>query len=273
MKTFKKLAGVTALTLALGSSAISAHPLWMLPSEFSLSTDEGHWITVDATASHGVFSFDKGLSLNNVTIYRPGGEPQRMGPYFKGERRSVFDLQLNDQGTYKIELKTPERYFTNFVVGGRDTQRRIFANKQEAQSQLPDEAREVTTTAVQNISVFYVSQKAPTRHVLEVTGQGFEMDAVTHPSDIVVGEAAEFRFTFDGEPLADIAVEVVPHGTAFRSSRLQTDLVTDTDGRITFTPELSGPHLLSANVRFDADGVLADQAAINFLMTFEAVPQ
>jgi uncharacterized GH25 family protein len=273
MKAVKKMAGAAAITMALASAGAVAHPLWMLPSEFNLSTDEGHWITVDATASHGVFSFDKPISLNSVTIYRPAGERQRMGSYFKGERRSVFDLQLNDQGTYKVELKTPERYMTRFVVGGRDTQRRIMANKQEAASQLPDDARDVVTMAMQNISVFYVSQKAPTRNVLEVTGEGFEMDAITHPSDIVVGEPATFRFTFNGEPLVETPVEVVPHGTAYRSSRLQTDLVTDAEGRVSFTPELAGPHLLSANARFAGDGVLADEVGVNFLFSFEAIPE
>ncbi|MFN3881281.1 MAG: DUF4198 domain-containing protein [Nitrincola lacisaponensis] len=273
MKAVKKLVSATAISLVLVGTGAQAHPMWMLPSEFNLSTDEGHWITVDATASHGVFSFDKPISLANVTIYRPAGERQRMGSYFKGERRSVFDLQLNDQGTYKVELKTPERYMTRFVVGGRDTQRRIMANKLEAASQLPDEAREVVTMAMQNISVFYVSQKAPTRTVLEVTGEGFEMDAITHPSDIVVGEPASFRFTYNGEPLVDTAIEVVPHGTAYRSSRQQVDLQTDSDGRVSFVPEMAGPHLLTANARFMGDGVLADEVGVNFLFSFEAIPQ
>ncbi|QEW06542.1 DUF4198 domain-containing protein [Nitrincola iocasae] len=273
MKAVKKMAGAAAITLALASAGAVAHPLWMLPSEFNLSTDEGHWITVDATASHGVFSFDKPVSLNNVTIYLPSGERQRMGSYYKGQRRSVFDLQLNDLGTYKVELRTPERYMTRYVVGGRDTQRRIMANKQQAAAQLPDDARDVVTMAMQNVSVFYVSQKAPTQEVLAVTGQGFEMDAITHPSDIVVGESATFRFTFNGEPLVDAPVEVVPHGTAYRSSRQQIDLVTDAEGRVSFAPEMAGPHLLSANVRFDGDGVLADEVGVNFLFSFEAIPE
>lgn len=273
MKAVKNIAKMAAITLALVSTHTFAHPMWMLPSEFNLSTDEGHWITVDATASHGVFSFDKPVSLNNVTVYRPAGERQRMGPYYKGQRRSVFDLQLNDLGTYKVELKAPERFVTRYVVGGRDTQRRIMASKQEAKDQLPEGARDVITTAMQNISVFYVSQKTPTRTVLEITGEGFEMDAITHPSDIVVGEPATFRFTFNGEPLADASLEVVPHGTAYRSSRQQLDLVTDADGRVSFTPDIAGPHLLSANLRFNGDGVLADQRAINYLFSFEAIPE
>ncbi|WP_375056117.1 DUF4198 domain-containing protein [Zobellella sp. DQSA1] len=259
--------------LALVAGGASAHPIWMLPSEFSLSTEEAHWITVDATASHGVFSFDKPIGLDNVTLYGPANEPRRIGPYFKGQRRSVFDMELADSGTYKVELRSPERYFTSYVVGGRDTQRRIFGNKVEIQSELPKAAREVTTFAAQTISAFYVTKQAPSQAVLAVTGKGFELDALTHPSDVVVGEEARFRFTFDGEPVAELKVEVVPHGTAFRDSRMQTELVTDQDGVVRFTPELAGPHLLSTNLRRTIDSPLADQAGVNYLLSFEALPE
>ena len=260
-------------SLALLAGSAVAHPLWMLPSEFSLSTEEAHWITVDATASHGVFSVDKPIGLDNVTLYNPANEPSRIGPYFKGHRRSVFDVELTDAGTYKAELRTPERYFTHYVVGKRNTQRRIFGNKTEVQEQLPAAAREVKTYAVQTISAFYVTKQAPTREVLAPTGKGFELDALTHPSDIVAGEEAAFRFTFDGSPVADLKVEVVPYGTAYRDARRQTELVTNDNGEVRFTPEQGGPHLLSTSLRRPIDSPLADQAGVNYLLTFEAMPE
>ncbi|RAU17529.1 DUF4198 domain-containing protein [Nitrincola tibetensis] len=273
MSKAKKLLGAAALSVGLIAGHAAAHPMWMLPSEFNLSTDEGHWITVDATASHGVFSFDKPLGVDNVAIYRPGGERERVGPYFKGQRRSVFDVQLNEQGTYKVELVTPVRYMTSYVVGGRDTARRIMGNKLEIASQLPEDARDVRTTMVQNIIQFYVTQKAPTRIVLEPTGQGFELNAITHPSDIVIGEEASFKFTFNGEPVADLDVEVVPGGTAWRSSRMQMDLKTDSEGVLRFTPEKTGPHLLSTNMRRSIDSPLADQAGVTYMLSFEVIPE
>ncbi|NHI01038.1 hypothetical protein OJHNALOF_02072 [Oceanimonas sp. MB9] len=267
----KMKASIAALALLAGS--VSAHPLWMLPSEFSLSVEEAKWITVDATASHGVFSFDKPVGLDYVTIYNPANEPGRIGSYFKGQRRSVFDLELTDSGTYKVELRTPERYITNYVIGKRNTQRRIFGNKQEVQEQLPEAAREVTTYAVQSISAFYVTKQAPSREVLAATGKGFELDALTHPSDIVVGEEAGFRFTFNGEPVKDLKVEVVPYGTNYRDDRRQTELMTDANGEVHFTPEQGGPHLLSTGLRQPVDSPLADQAGVNYLLTFEAMPE
>ncbi|KAA0875353.1 DUF4198 domain-containing protein [Nitrincola tapanii] len=273
MKKIKMLALASGLSLSLLGVQVSAHPMWMLPSEFNVSTEEGHWVTVDATASHGVFGFDKAIPVDQVAIFRPGGERQRMGSYFKGQRRSVFDFELTEQGTYKVELAMSPRYMTSYNIGGRDTQRRVMGNKVEVASQIPKEAREIQTTMMQNIAAFYVTQKAPTREVLELKGQGFELDAITHPSDLVVGEEAELRFLFNGAPVVGLHAEWVPGGTAFRSSRLQQDLTTDKDGRIRFTPEHSGPHLLSINMRQEGDGVLADQVAVNYLLSVEVAPQ
>lgn len=259
--------------LALVATSASAHPVWMLPSEFNVSSDIAHWVTVDGTASHGVFSFDKPIGLDNVTVYDPAGNPARIGPYYKGQRRSVFDLALSEVGTYKVELRNPPRYVTTYTIGKRNTERRIMANKQEAAAQVPTKAQGVTTYAMQNISAFYVTRNTPSDTVLKSSGQGLELQPLTHPSDVVVGEAARFRLTFDGQPLADRKVEVVGHGTQWRDGRQQQDLVSDQDGVVAFTPAQRGPHLLSANIEQVSRSPLADKVEINYLLTFEVLPQ
>lgn len=259
--------------LALVATSASAHPVWMLPSEFNVSSDTAHWVTVDGTASHGVFSFDKPIGLDNVTVYDPAGNPARIGPYYKGQRRSVFDLALSEVGTYKVELRNPPRYVTTYTIGKRNTERRIMANKQEAAAQVPAKAQGGTTYAMQNISAFYVTRNTPSDTVLKSSGQGLELQPLTHPSDVVVGEAARFRLTFDGQPLAERKVEVVGHGTQWRDGRQQQDLVSDQDGVVAFTPAQRGPHLLSANIEQVSRSPLADKVEINYLLTFEVLPQ
>lgn len=259
--------------LALVATSASAHPVWMLPSEFNVSSDTAHWVTVDGTASHGVFSFDKPIGLDNVTVYDPAGNPARIGPYYKGQRRSVFDLALSEVGTYKVELRNPPRYVTTYTIGKRNTERRIMANKQEATAQVPAKAQGVTTYAMQNISAFYVTRNTPSDTVLKSSGQGLELQPLTHPSDVVVGEAARFRLTFDGQPLAERKVAVVGHGTQWRDGRQQQDLVSDQDGVVAFTPAQRGPHLLSANIEQVSRSPLADKVEINYLLTFEVLPQ
>lgn len=263
--------GAAALSLAFLAPSVRAHPMWMLPSEFNLSTEESFWVTVDATAAHGVFTFDKPLGLDSVNIYSPKGDRQRIGSYFKGKRRSVFDLEIDTDGTYKVALTTPQRYFTTYEIGTRNTKRRIFANKQEAE--VPEGAKNVKTIAVQAISAFYVTQGAPSDKVLKITGKGFELHPLTHPSDVVTKEQARFKFTFDGEPLANMDVEITPHGTAWRDSREQMDLKTDKNGVVTFKPTIAGPHLLMTSMRKDVKSSLADAAGVNYHLTFEVLSQ
>ena len=259
-----------ALSAALLAPTVQSHPVWMLPSEFNLSTEEAFWITVDATAAHGVFSFDKPIGLDNVSIYGPEGDRSRIGPYFKGQRRSVFDLQLEAPGTYKVEMRAQPRYMTTYVIGERNTSRRAFGSKLEVE--LPEGAREVRTTQVQTITGFYVTHRTPSTKVLETTGEGFELHALTHPSDVAQGEEARFKFTYDGKPAAGMKVELVPHGTAWRDSRQQMDLESDAEGVVRFTPQVTGPHLLTASLRMDIDSPLADAAGVNYLLTFEVLP-
>lgn len=271
-----KWSTAVALSSAFMATNVQAHSLWMLPGEFNLSTEESTWITVDATASNSVFAVDKPIALDQVSIYSADGKRHRIGSYFKGKRRSVFDFEIDQEGTYKVELRPQVRYMTFYEMGEKNTRKRIFANKQEAE--VPKGAKNVKTIAVQSIAGFYVTQKAPSDKVLETTGKGFELHALTHPSDIVEQEESRFKFTYNGKPVANTTVEITPHGTAWRSAREEMELTTDKEGVVTFTPEKIGPHLLIISMRKDIDkddanSVLADSMSVNYHLTFEVLPQ
>lgn len=270
--------GVAAVSLAsvFAAAQVQAHSLWMLPSEFSLSTDETTWVTVDATASNTVFAVDKPLGLDKVSIYNPDGKKHRMGPYFKGHRRSVFDFEVASEGTYKVEFRPDQRYMTLFEMGEKNERKRIFGNKQEVN--VPKGAKKVRTVAMQSIAEFYVTQKGPSGEVLKTTGKGFELHALTHPSDIVEQEESLFKFTYNGKPVANTKVDITAHGTAWRSAREEMELTTDKNGVVAFTPTKVGPHLLIISMRQDIDkkdarSVLADSMGVNYHLTFEVLAQ
>lgn len=261
---------VLALTAA---SWAQAHPVWMLPSEFNVSSDEAWWITVDASVSHSVFHPDGPIGLDTLRLLNPKGERLPSASVSRGQRRSVFDLQLSEQGTYLAELRLPTRNVTTYQLGARNTVRRMLGTKQELQAQIPADAREVKTTAYQIVSRFYVTRKAPTRTVLTPTGQGLELLPVTHPADIVVGEVAVFRLTRDGKPLAGAEAELVPHGTYYRNDRRQTVLKTDAAGEIRFVPAQMGPYLLTVSVETASTTPLIDAESALFYLSFEAQGQ
>lgn len=270
--------GVAAVSLAsvFATAQAQAHSLWMLPSEFNLSTDENTWVTVDATASNSVFAVDKPLGLDKVSIYSPDGKKHRIGSYFKGQRRSVFDFEIASEGTYKVELRPDQRYMTLFEMGEKNQRKRIFGNK--LQVSIPKGAKNVRTVAMQSIAGFYVTQKGPSNTVLETTGKGFELHALTHPSDIVEQEESLFKFTYNGKPVANTKVDITPHGTVWRNAREEMELMTNENGVVGFTPNKVGPHLLIISMRTDIDkkdsrSALADSMGVNYHLTFEVLPQ
>ena len=269
-KRFAKKIGLTAaLTLSAAGTAL-AHPLWLLPHEFNLSGEESEWVTVDASASHTVFNYDKGVGLDNVSIIAPDGSKQRIGSYFKGHRRSVFDLEIDQTGTWKLAGARPPVFFTHYVAGKRNAEKRLFADKQEAQAKLPKDARDVVTKQYMVSSISYITWQAPTNTVLKLKNKGLELAGPTHPNDVVSGEEAEFQLFLDGKPQANVEIELTPHGTKYRDDRKMQKLKTDTNGMVKFTPDLAGPWYLSAYIELNSNNPRADKIGHLLYMTFES---
>lgn len=269
---FKKIIMISAVLFSgVFATASQAHPLWILPSEFSTSGEDDTWLTFDVTASHTVFGFDKGVGLETVRVFSPDGDTNRLGSYFKGHRRSVFDLQLAQDGTYKVFAQRPKFYFTSYKAGKRDTPKRMMADKVEAKKRLPENARDINTMLIDMSSVVYVTRNAPTDEVYKPTGKGLELNPITHPNDIVQGEAVEFEFLLNGKPQAGVEVEITPGGTRYRNERNSIEITTSESGRVVFTPQQAGPWLLSANYTAPSESPLADTVEAIRYLTFEVI--
>ena len=87
------------------SPLASSHDRWILPSDFNVSaeSEEIVWITSDVSASNQVFMMDKPFSASDVRVLQPNGKPTSPSSSYTGGRKSVFDVQLMQDGTYKFE--------------------------------------------------------------------------------------------------------------------------------------------------------------------------
>ena len=123
MKTFKFSAvalGITALLLAQPSLA---HRFWLLPSTFTLSGNE-QWVTVDAAISNDLFYPNHvPLRLDNMAVTAPDGSPVEIQNAATGKLRSVFDVHLVQQGTYRI-AENGNTYFARWTENGEPQRRR-----------------------------------------------------------------------------------------------------------------------------------------------------
>jgi len=75
----------------------------------------------------------------------------------------------------------------------------------------------------------------PTTTIFTPTGVGIELIPVTHPNDLVVGEAATFQLLRDGQPLAEADVTVARGGTRYRNNPEEMTVKTGADGRFSVT--------------------------------------
>lgn len=265
MKTFVKN---ISLALVLGSAAsVQAHPLWLLPSEFVLSGDEPTWITVDASASNHVFIYDHGIPLDSAKVTSPDGKTRPVGAYFKGQRRSVFDLQLDQPGTWKLSAARPATHITYYEHNGE--RNRLFASKSDAKAKAPKGATLGPTTLYHTTTQAYVTWGAPSKTVLETSGKGLELAASTHPNDMVKDEKVTLQFLLNGKPAANIDVDATPGNTLYRDDRLEVHGTTDADGYFSFTPTLAGPWLIGAHTEYEVDQPQADKEAHLLYLTLE----
>ncbi|MGR5068394.1 DUF4198 domain-containing protein [Vibrio alfacsensis] len=272
MKTKMKavaLASVMAMGLAAATTA-QAHPRWVLPSHFTVSKEGGDWLTFDVTASHGTFVFDKPAGSEQAFVIMPDGRSERPNFVVRGKRRSMFDFYFEEEGTHKVAINNQPSYYTQYKAGRRDTVKRAKASKADRASVIPEKARDVVTLLSYTRAESYVTVGMPTEKVFEIEGKWLEMKPLTHPSDIIEGEEVIFQFFFNGEPQQGVTAKITREGTLYRNHQEQIDVVSDIDGKITFTPEVAGRYLMKANYKGELkNDPLADKTSANVHLTFE----
>ncbi|HHB1592564.1 TPA: DUF4198 domain-containing protein [Vibrio campbellii] len=272
MKTKMKavaLASVMAMGLAAATTA-QAHPRWVLPSHFTVSKEGGDWLSFDVTASHGTFVFDKPAGSEQALVIMPDGRSERPNFVVRGKRRSMFDFYFEEEGTHKVAINNQPSYYTQYKAGRRDTVKWAKASKADRASVIPEKARDVVTQLSYTRAESYVTVGMPTEKALEIEGKLLEMKPLTHPSDIIEGEEVIFQFFFNGEPQQGVTAEITREGTLYRNHQEQIDVVSDKDGKITFTPEVAGRYLMKANYKGELkNDPLADKASANVHLTFE----
>jgi uncharacterized GH25 family protein len=259
---------LTSLLLATAISAPAlAHTLWIVPSHFVLSKT-GSWVSADLSAANMTFVADKGIGVDNVALYTPDGKKQAIEHKYQGKRKSQVDVELNAEGTYKLELGGPARFGTMYKVG--DERKRLMADKKTRAKELPANATEVVTSQSRSRSVTFITVNKPTSDVLALKNQGLEFKSSVHPADIVAGEPVTFTFLVDGKVQAGVELEVSYEGERYRNEAGRVQHKTDASGQFTYTPVEAGVFMIEASYESASDSELADQIREGLTVTLEA---
>jgi len=249
----------------------SAHKAWLLPSQ-TVIAGETPWITVDAAVSNDLFYFNHvPLQIDTLAIIAPDGSRMAAQNGSTGKYRNVFDVELTQQGTYRIGTFNNSVTATWEVNGER---KRWRGDASKLASALPTGAQKLEVG--QNISRVetFVTNGTPNETALKPSGLGLEMIPVTHPNDLFAGEESTMRFQIDGKPAAGLKVEIVSGGTRYRNAQDEIAVTTDANGEIKVTWPNAGMYWLDATTEDSQVSIpQASKRRLGYVATLEVLPQ
>jgi len=242
----KQILGLVA-TVALAAMAVvpaSAHRQWMMPSSTVLSGDDV-WVTVDAAVSNDLFYFEhQPLRLDTMKAWAPDGTEVQLENKATGRYRSTFDVHLTQKGTYRI-ASVSDGLMGSYDLNGKTERLPRGTTAANLAERIPAGATNVKTAEANNRNEIFVTVGEPTTTLFKPVGKGIELVPVTHPNDLIAGEAATFQFLLDGKPAADLPVTVIPGGIRYRDQLGEQHLKTGADGKVEVTWPEAGMYWLN----------------------------
>ncbi len=259
-----------ALAMSLPFAA-QAHKMWMVPSATNVSGADP-WVTVDAAVSNDLFYPDHmPVAVDRVVVTAPDGQTAKTENAVTGQYRSVFDVHLTQQGTYKIAA----------VNGGLFASYELNGEKKRWRGEAPNLAKEIPAGA-KNVEVSesinrvetFVTNGKPGGGALKPSGKGLELVPVTQVTDLASGEPATFQLLLDGKPAAGLKVTAIAGETRYRNAQDEIDSTTGKDGKFTLNWPHAGMYWINASTQDEKTSVKqAKQRRLSYSATLEVLPQ
>jgi uncharacterized GH25 family protein len=260
---------LTLLGIAvLGTAAVSAsaHTPYLAPSEFAPRA--GQTIALDASFAETFFVPEAVFDDSRFAITRPDGSAAAPDAVQVMKTRTVAEYTLpTGNGTYRLSTgpRLGALFRTWEVNGKRESSR-------DASVKIPAGAKVIANFQSLTLAETYISVGAPDRTALAARGTGLEFVAVTHPSDLYVGETFEFVVQYDGKPLANQKVEVTEAvWTSDRKPQVDA-LETDANGHVRLKLQHAGTFLALSRHRTPAPaGAPVAEYSHSYTLTFRVL--
>lgn len=246
-----------------------AHTPYLLPNSFDVQPKG--MIGVDASFSEKFFIPDVAFGDTAFAVIAPDGERIPFGDIHQFRQRTSAEQKLPDQkGTYR--LTTGPRLGAVFRTWERNGK---VESARDPQQPVPPDAKLLSHYQSLSISESYVTAAGvPSKGALAPYGKGLEIVAVTHPSDLFVGEKFNFIVQYDGKPLANQKVSIYRSAMDLASQNTVQSISTDADGKVALPLEKSGIYLALVRYRTAAPvGATAPMYGNNYTLTFRVLDQ
>ena len=266
----RSLAVAIALATVIPATAL-AHKAWMMPSQ-TVIAGTNPWITVDAAVSNDLFYFNHvPLRTEGLVITAPDGSKVEAQNLATGKYRTVFDVELTQQGTYRIATVN-SGLSGSWEEDGKP--KRWRGTPASFATEVPKDAKNLQVSqSIGRIETF-VTNGSPNDTALKTTGEGLELVPVTHPNDLFAGEEAKFKLLVDGKPAAGLEFEITRGGTRYRNAQEEIKVTTNAQGEFSVTWPEAGMYWLETGTQ-DAKTSLpqAKQRRLSYVATLIVLPQ
>lgn len=265
------------LALALSLAALlpfsaSAHKQWLQPSATVIAGNDP-WITVNAAVSNNLFYFDHvPMRTGSIVVTAPDGSNVAIANAHTGKLRSVFDVQLNQAGTWRV-ASVNAGLMANWTEDGKPKRWRGNADTFAKEVDTSKEGLRVSET-VGRVETF-ITNGNPNDTALALTGKGIELQAVGgHVNDLFAGETSTFKVFIDGAPAAGLEFEIIRGDTRYRNAQEEIKATSDTNGQISVTWPSAGMYWLETTSSDNKTSVAqASQRRLSYVATLEVLPQ
>jgi uncharacterized GH25 family protein len=259
------------LALLLPTAAL-AHKGWLMPSKTVLNVNQ--WITVDAGTSSDPFIKDhNAMRLDNLLITAPDGSTVAPENLSSGKLRSTFDLQLTQNGTYRIAVVN-DGINASWEQDGQNKRwppRGTPFTAEGFAKEVPKKAKNLKVTQTLSRLETFATAGKPDNAAVKPTGKGLELVAISGINEWYSGEEARFQFLIDGKPAANIKVEVIADGVRYRNAVNGTELTTDAEGRFAVQWPAAGMYWLGADAEDEKAEKPAKERRLRYAATLEVL--
>lgn len=223
--TLKNLSIIVLLCSA--STSALAHTQWLKPSIFNTALGEQTvWATGQLSMAENAFVIERAIKAK-TTITLPDGSHVKVTNMHEGKTSSLFDFELTQAGTYKIDS----------LIGPRVREARKPKGSTKKDRPASRNVNRLTT---------YITANAPTDTVIKAVGTWLEIVPVTHPGDIVEGEPATFKVLYEGKPLSKQSVTLTASGGEYQNQNMDKEYITNSAGVVTVQLDQTGVYLIKS---------------------------
>lgn len=246
-----------------------AHRQFIVPTS-TVVNGKAPWVSFDAAAATDVFFFDHvAMNLTNLVVTAADGSIIKVENQSTGKLRSSFDFRAEMTGTYRVAVVNDG---VNASYKENGATKRWRGTVEAFAKEVPANAEELQVSHNQGRVETFVTNGKPS--TIAATGKVLELSPITHPNDLVVGEAAQFKFLIDGKPAVGAKVTVIAGGIRYRQKLDEQILTTDNEGKVSINWQGAGLYWLQASLSDNKSTVpgIKDRRA-SYVATLEVMPQ